>query len=178
MNRIPIEQLEDMPPQQLGEVIVSELYNSPINIDYIRILINLGAETKVKDDDEYESYLIHSAVCVNNLDLIKLLINSGVDLEVRDNDGRTPLHLTAIFKYVEIAKLLIESGANLDACDDDGKTTLYEACRFGSHEIIRLLLAAGASKDVRNDYYNNTPWDIVSDATRLLIPQLNPDYNA
>jgi len=60
-------------------------------------------------------------------------------------DLRTPLHITALFGFVDIATALLKKGALVEAQDKDGQTPLHLACRGGHVPMIALLVDHGAN---------------------------------
>jgi len=78
--------------------------------DYIRILIQAGADVTAKDNDG-RTPLLHAARWSDETtppEIVTLLIQAGADVNAKDNDDRTPLSLAT---NPEIIKLLKAAGA-------------------------------------------------------------------
>jgi ankyrin repeat protein len=65
------------------------------NSDMARLLIDAGADIKVRHDDGYT--LLHFAVFNDSLELISYLEQHGLDVNAKSGDGTTPLILGIIF---------------------------------------------------------------------------------
>ena len=78
--------------------------------DYIRILIQAGADVTAKDNDG-RTPLLHAARWSDETtppEIVTLLIQAGADVNAKDNDDRTPLSLAT---NPEIIKILKDAGA-------------------------------------------------------------------
>ncbi|XP_065335878.1 uncharacterized protein LOC135936833 [Cloeon dipterum] len=71
-----------------------------------------------------------------------LLILQKSDINKTDERGKTALHCSAEYGYLESVQDLIQSGANVQAQDDNGWNAFHFACKSSSdhkEKIIRLL---------------------------------------
>ena len=134
--------------------------------DYIRILIEAGADVNAKDNsgrtplsvakkpeiikllkDEEATNKLLSACSKGHwpnypkADYIRVLIDEGANVNARDNNGDTPLLYAADSSPPEIVTLLIKAGADVNFRDREGLTPLTFADNL---EIINLLKDAGA----------------------------------
>jgi hypothetical protein len=86
---------------------------------------------------------IHQAAQDGNLEKVTALLkeNPGC-VSATDEEGRTPLHVAALFRRVEVIKLLLASNADVNAKDNDGHTPLQT---FADQLRRRLRIAVIAS---------------------------------
>ncbi|MCH9632935.1 MAG: hypothetical protein S4CHLAM6_12810 [Chlamydiae bacterium] len=85
----------------------------------------------------------------SSVDLVKLLIEAKADLNARDANGRTPLHLAALFGDISTLEALLRAGAKVDVIDDIGCSPLLLAAK-GSAACFNSLHSSGASLDIEN----------------------------
>ena len=106
-------------------------------------------------------------------DVCKSLLEYGADPNGR-YQGRTALHIAAIFGRAEIVKTLLAHGrVDVDAVEaGTGYTSLHDAVQHGRKDIIALLLDHGADVQ-RKDAVGNTPADLASaKADRRILASL------
>jgi ankyrin repeat protein len=75
----------------------------------------------------------------------ELLLSNGADVHKCSELGRTALHLTADYGYLECAKVLIAAGADLNHLDIDGVASLHLAVGKHNSAVVQLLLQHGAA---------------------------------
>ena len=69
---------------------------------------------------------IHDAAKRGDLAKVKALLKDNPDLVFsKDNDGKTPLHLAAVYGHKDVAELLLANKAEVNAKDNDGDTPLH-----------------------------------------------------
>ncbi|EAY23609.1 hypothetical protein TVAG_119460 [Trichomonas vaginalis G3] len=61
-------------------------------------------------------------------------------LSYQDDNGRTPLHIAALYSNEEAVDILIENGANINALDFNGNTPIFHAILSRSQTIIDKLV--------------------------------------
>lgn len=173
-----IEELEELSPQEVAEMLLKESRSNNCNIEYCKDLIAHGADLEARYKDMTP---LHWAVIERNIELVKLLIQAGADIESRDKSEFTPLLLATVGIHnksmdIVIFKLLLAAGANLEARSNNGCTTLHYAAWNDKAEVVRYLLNIGYPKDVL-DEHNATPWNYAKPTIKAEFPQLNPKYN-
>ena len=85
------------------------------------------------------------AAGTGQVEVLKRLLDSGASLERAGGfEGRTPLHLAAIYNQTNTARLLIRRGAKVNADDRAGFTPLHLAALRGATEVAGILLKAKA----------------------------------
>ncbi len=72
--------------------------------------------------------------------VVKALLANGVDVNATNREGETPLHLAAMYDYIDGVKALVASGANINA-STGGKTPLDGA---SNKEVREFLIRSGA----------------------------------
>jgi ankyrin repeat protein len=81
------------------------------DVEWVRMLINAGADLNAKDNDGGMTAL-HWAAKRGKFDIVKALINAGADLNAQNGCGSTALHWAADYGKLDIVKALINAGAN------------------------------------------------------------------
>jgi ankyrin repeat protein len=90
------------------------------------------------------------AACVGRDDILKLLLDNGAAADwTNPRDGRTALHVAAIYNRAAAAELLIRRGAKVAAVDRSGFTPFHLAVLRGSTEVAALLLKHKADPNLR-----------------------------
>jgi hypothetical protein len=133
-------------PFEATEMLLS-LDMENVSKDYIRVLINEGADANAKNNDGWTP-LMFAARYSSSPEIVKLLIEKGADVNARDNNG-APLLIYAVRQTPEIVKLLVDNGADVNVKSRGGFTPLNLAESDGNKwgaEIIRILKAAGAKE--------------------------------
>lgn len=120
MSNNNIEWIEELSPEELGKLICIEVCTIPLNVDYIKTLIQSGANLNLVN--VYGIPPIHYLITDNNLDLVKYFVFSGADLDARDESGSTALHYATRSSTVEMVQLLLDLGASKEALDNKGRT--------------------------------------------------------
>ena len=54
--------------------------------------------------------------------------------------GRTPLHIAALYGHRDVAAYLVRQNASINSSDDNGRTPLHYAARFNKPKVVDLLL--------------------------------------
>ncbi|MFI4918831.1 MAG: ankyrin repeat domain-containing protein [Legionellales bacterium] len=125
---------------------------------------------------ESDVSLLHAAIIADNDKALSELIIDEVDLTVLDENGRSLLHLAALYDAGNTAAILL-AGDDLmvDLADKAGFTALHYAARRGHVRLAKLLLAKDASPD-KCDLQGNTALSLAKKngqlgAVAVLSPQ-------
>lgn len=84
-------------------------------------------------------HLLHIAAKKGFSNMVSLLCQHGWNTEERDKDGRTPLHMAALYNQVEVVRELIGRKADIEAEDDLGYTPLLRAVSKDNLEAVEVL---------------------------------------
>ncbi|KAL1832888.1 hypothetical protein ACET3Z_002539 [Daucus carota] len=107
------------------------------NADLIEILIDSGYLI-----DNSADWLLHEAAAKDRVDLLEVLCLSCLDIDLNSADfnGRTALHVAAIYGHVEALRFLVSVGSDPDVVDCNGWTPLHCASAEGHIKAVELLL--------------------------------------
>lgn len=109
-NHYTIEQLEELSPQELGEILLYGVANSLYTIQYLQTLIIHGASLDATTDMGWTA--LHYATRYGRVELIKVLISNGSFINAKTSDRWTPLHYAARYSQTEAIKLLLDAKAS------------------------------------------------------------------
>lgn len=106
-------------------------------IECLQILIESGCEVDRKGD-----LPLHVAAKMNRVDMMEIICLGYVDLDLNaaDMQGRTALHIAALYGQVEAIQFLISVGGDVDAADAEGWTPLHHAAEEGHLDAVEALL--------------------------------------
>lgn len=116
------------------------------DIDAIKLLLELGANVNVIDEDGVTPLHIAASLEGDNKELINLLIKYGASIKAKTVTlGHTPLHVAAKCNNIESLKALLTNGANIESTDNHQFTPLliavtnfYQRGELVSIEAIKL----------------------------------------
>lgn len=114
------------------------------NLEFIKILIQAGANLNVPDPQMSMSSPLHFALANDHNEIAQLLIREGADVNQPNQYGDTPLHSAARRLRVIPLKAILRAGANVDQMNRGGSTPLHLAASGGFTENVRHLIEAGA----------------------------------
>lgn len=130
-------------------------------LNICRLLLNKGAKTKIKDDNDRSpvhllvnlSQKMSMMVCEG----VELLHRNGCAINARDADGNTPLHLWAGLvpsideKFEEIGRKIISCGGVINARNDSEETPLHLTQSWKQVEILIEQGALSNAQDLNGD---------------------------
>lgn len=106
------------------------------NTKKIEKLITKGVDINYREE-KHGRTLLHVAIIRGHESILNLLINNdNAALNLQDNDGRSPLHLAAMYNRIEVVRLLLEKGADKEIRDNSGKV----AKDYAAFYQLKLLL--------------------------------------
>jgi ankyrin repeat protein len=113
------------------------IHNGPDCVDFVRLLLDRGAEL-TPPTDYYKENALYAACKNQNMDLIKLLLNQGMDPN-QGNWGSLPLAVTASNGDLVVAVLLLAAGAKV-SIGDEYTAPLIATAKNGRLDMVALLL--------------------------------------
>ncbi|EAY10973.1 ankyrin repeat protein, putative [Trichomonas vaginalis G3] len=126
-------------------------YNIEINLEYCRIDNNLESLLVYFDQtDDVNKCFLYSA-WLDIPSLLEYFLSHGANINEKDENGRTALHIAAIYNSKETAELLISHGANINEKDENGRTALHIAAIYNSKETAELLISHGANINEKDE---------------------------
>ncbi|XP_057327504.1 kinase D-interacting substrate of 220 kDa B isoform X4 [Microplitis mediator] len=119
-------------------------------IQFVRELINHGADVNAEDADNWTALLCaakegHTDVCLE-------LLEHGADLEHRDLGGWTALMWASYKGHTSTVTLLLTRGADVNAHGNYHISSLLWAAGRGHTEIVKELIVNGAKVNVGDKY--------------------------
>jgi ankyrin repeat protein len=151
-----------MSPNNKTKLIIDEIKKretKDANLDYVKNLIELGANLEYIDDVFGETVLHIACRFETKTDLVKMLLDYGMDPNIEDEAGFTPIFSVAENnKGIDIAKTLIDNGANVKTIKSkfNGATPLHLAAEYANLPITELFLVEGINPNAQDDE-GNTP---------------------
>lgn len=134
-----------------------------------------NAWATVRDPDTNNTTM-HWAVISGSLMVLNRIIRAKIlsPHELNDN-GRTALHMAAIFDRAELALRLIENDANVFKTDLAGKTPLQCACESKSIRTAVILIEAGAPVEIPDLPRTELMFEALRSRKLQAVKQLIPD---
>ena len=131
-----------------------------LNIEAIKELLRLGADTEAVDEDDGQTplyYALGRYPSEDQADTVALLLQEGgAEIDCQDRGGDTPLQLAVLFGLVDVVAVLIAAGADCNLASIHGYTPLQRAVSCGcapyNADIVQLLLDAKADVHARDEW--------------------------
>ncbi|KAF4636667.1 hypothetical protein G7Y89_g1421 [Cudoniella acicularis] len=129
------------------------------DIDVVKLLLDKGADTDLKDD-RYGRTPLSRAVENGKEAIVKLLLaTNSVEPDSKDRIGRTPLFYgVKNGNRASIELLLATSRVDVDSKDYYNSTSLSIAARMGHRDIVALLLARCCGFNVKDNLGRTPLW--------------------
>ena len=99
-----------------------------LDLDWVRILLDLGANVNVTGGDNPGQTPLHRAMedrknsYGDRFGVVQLLVERGADVNTKDNMHEIPLHGASRLLSLEVVWILLKHGADLDVQNKAGKT--------------------------------------------------------
>ena len=114
------------------------------NIQDVKALILNGVEINAQNRVCY-------AVFQNMATIVTILLQNGADPNVKDSILSTPLHIAALYGFLEMVKMLVAKNAEINANDIFGYTPLHQAAMEGHDLVLGILLQNDAN--ISSNYF-------------------------
>jgi ankyrin repeat protein len=144
------------------------------NIDAVKLLLEHGADVKVKDTSWKTP--LHTAARAGKTDVVRLLLEHWPEgIREKTADGKTPLHLAALYGETDTVRVLLEFWPEgIREKDADRSTPLHLAALDGEADTVRVLLERWPEATREKDVAGDTPLHLAAryrhiDAMRLLV---------
>lgn len=130
-------------------------YHITARTDYLRLLLDYGADANVRDS--LGRTLLEIAIVWCLPEVVKLLVANGADPDLKDDRGLTSLMKAArlgvrdarpMEDKLRIMLYLLAGGAEIDARSADGKTALMYGVGNSRMEVVEFLIGHGASSSI------------------------------
>lgn len=121
------------------------------NLDFVRQLINAGADVNEVDEDTGTTALAQ-AVMHGNLAMVRELLADGAKVNVKQSARPTILMYLGENSSAELVQTLVSAGAKVNRQDEEGETALMMVADRDEErpEVLQALIDAGAKVNARN----------------------------
>ena len=87
MDKLTIDELEILTPDELGWILITEVVKAPPNYQYIQDILDVGGPIDFRTKSGWTA--LHHAAWWGKIGAVKFLISKGAEVNARTNDGRT-----------------------------------------------------------------------------------------
>lgn len=151
----PLEYLDELTPDVLGEMLLREVGDDIPSFDVISALLKAGAPLDFRSDEHMVTAL-HYAAAYGDESIVQILVDFGADIDVLDRYSRSPLYYAIDADKPDVIRLLISLGANLEIRNSSGHSPLDLAMDSSNHIIAMMLLHAGADINSKDKFGRTT----------------------
>ena len=123
--------------ERLGKKIITEAMISTPNLEYVKQLLEQGADIETRNKQGWTALMF--AAANGHTKLCKFLLEHNANIEARTPKGSTPLMLAAMYDKDRTAEALMAHGARIDARNDNGDSA-YDIAKKGRCPSITLLI--------------------------------------
>jgi ankyrin len=110
--------------------------------EIVEILLRSGANTELRDNQEYTPlFLASNMYGMWQSDILGLLIQYGANVNVATQKGYSPLHCAAFEGNAALVRRLLDAGADRNVRTADGETAADIAAYYGHHSVVEALEA-------------------------------------
>lgn len=109
------------------------------NLETAEMLLEMGADVKVRSANAMHNTPLHAAAASRNQDICALLLSHGAEVNATQQAHYTALHSAAANGDVEIVRLLLAHEASASAKSEKGETALDMARQRGHTAVVELL---------------------------------------
>ncbi len=120
-------------------------------ISYLVIGVLLGISGCGKQPEKQEYKDMRQVVRSGNTPEVVRLLAAGANIHAKDQNGRTLLHLAALYGRCAEIELLIQNGAKVDAKGKGGQTPLFATALAGNKDAAESLIANGANVNAKDN---------------------------
>uniref|UniRef100_A0A8C5HQN6 Serine/threonine-protein phosphatase 6 regulatory ankyrin repeat subunit C-like n=1 Tax=Gouania willdenowi TaxID=441366 RepID=A0A8C5HQN6_GOUWI len=110
--------------------------------DMVMYLLSLGVERNYHGNTP----LHLAAASSSGVLCLEMLVSNGADVNIRNKDGRSALHMAAMYGRFTGSQILIQNGGEVDCVDKKGNTPLHVAARYGQELLVSALLTNEADR--------------------------------
>ena len=128
--------------------LVIAVRNNPDKTDFVRLLLEHGAEVNGGDTHDKSALMEAAAAREARPEMTRLLLDAGAKVNAINYEGLSALHYALMKGNASVAIQLLEAGADLHIKTRLGKNTLHYAI---SPELVPLLVKAGVDVNAMPD---------------------------
>lgn len=128
-----------------------EMYPTHKTTDIIELLLSVGADTNIVDNNEHTPLTL--AITLGSTYLVKLLLNNGA---IIDYNNKNPLFLQVLYQndnktIIDMIDLILNKNVDINIRDIHQCTPLMYACYYcKGDDVIKYLLESNADITLKN----------------------------
>ena len=152
------------------------------NVDAINVLLNVGADPNIADDDG--DTCLHEVIRIDySKEMILSIIEHGANVNAANNQNFTALKMACVKRNIDAVSVLLNAGADVNMADAAGDTCLHEAITGNfSREMLKAIVDNSANVNATNKW-NETALELALmegnvDAINILLNVLDEPNSA